>query len=405
MDEPVTKRRPMIDMEEFERRLRRQSSGNQTDDDPLAELARLISGQQDSFQSATEPQSQSSAEVRQDTWESGECKRPDWMERFFGGDLASVEARLADARPQVTTADLGAGAPIKGREEPAAQKRLTGGDFGSIEAGLLGETEQIAVATSSPKAQEPEGREPDALQSLSDDKMACQDSGIVNEKIASRRSLNIMIMAAIIIVGMVGIWASFSYRSGASPPPEIATISANRPAKSQLEKTNRSDVPTPDASILATAPQPSPGTVVDNVEQPVDPLQPRETVPAAGIAASPEQIETQVEPSSQTAPIESEKMNTTSVERDDALLSSDVPLSSDMPPRATAKIVPLPLPRPAAMTKASTPRTAARATKPKRPASTVAAQPMPATDSQSGARVPDALGDLLRGLFGNVREP
>jgi hypothetical protein len=67
--------------------------------------------------------------------------------------------------------------------------------------------------------------------------------------------------------------------------------------------------------------------------------------------------------------------------------------------------VPLPLPRPAAMTKASTPRTAARATKPKRPASTVAAQPMPATDSQSGAREPDALGDLLRGLFGNVREP
>ena len=33
-------RRPMVDMDEFERRLRRQSSGNQTDDDPLAE-ARL----------------------------------------------------------------------------------------------------------------------------------------------------------------------------------------------------------------------------------------------------------------------------------------------------------------------------------------------------------------------------
>ena len=45
MDEPVTKRRPMIDMEEFERRLRRQSSGNQTEDDPLAELTRLVSGQ------------------------------------------------------------------------------------------------------------------------------------------------------------------------------------------------------------------------------------------------------------------------------------------------------------------------------------------------------------------------
>jgi len=387
MDEPVTKRRPLIDMEEFERRLRRQSSGNQTDDDPLAELARLISGQQDSFQRVTEPQSQSSEDVRQDTWESGERKRPDGMERFIGGDLASVEARLADARPQETT-----GAPITGREEPVAQKRLTGGDFGSIE----GETPQIAVATSSPKAQEPEGRELDAT---------CQDSGNVHEEITSRRSLYIMIMAAIIIVGMVGIGASFSYRSGASPPPEIAIISENEPAKPQLEKTNRSDVP--DASVLGVAPQPSPGTVVNNVERLVDPLQPRETMPAAGIAASPEQIETQVGPSSQTAPIELEKMNTASVERHDPLLSSD------MPPRGTAKIVPLPVPRPAAVAKALTPKTAA--TKPKRPASTVAAShcrprtPKPECVSLTRWEIYCAVYAVylatLENRVGNVREP
>jgi pimeloyl-ACP methyl ester carboxylesterase len=180
-----------------------------------------------------------------------------------------------------------------------------------------------------------------------------------NEEITSRRSLYIMIMAAIIIVGMVGIGASFGYRSSASPPPEIATISENGLAKPQPEKTNRSDVPTPDASILGAAPQPSPGTAVNNVGQPVDPLQPRETMPAAGIAASPEQIETQVEPSSQTAPIEPEKMNTASVERHDALLSTE------MPPRATAKIVPLPVPRPAAVAKALTPKTAARVAMPR----------------------------------------
>jgi hypothetical protein len=33
-----------------------------------------------------------------------------------------------------------------------------------------------------------------------------------------------MIMAAIIIVSIVGIGASVGYRSEASPPPEIATI-------------------------------------------------------------------------------------------------------------------------------------------------------------------------------------
>jgi len=338
MHEPGTKRHPMIDMEEFERRLR-QSSGNQTDDDPLAELTRLISGQRDLVQRVAEPQGQSSTEARQG-------------------------------------------------------------------------------ATSSPEAQETEAQEPEALQSLDDDKMACQDSGTVKKKIASRRSLYIMIMATIIIVGMVGIGASFGYRNGASPPPEIATISENGPAKPQLEKTSRSDVPTPDTSILGAAPQPSPVTVVNNVEEPGDPLQPRETMPTAGSAASPEQIETRIEPSSQTAPIAPEKMNTASVERHDALLSSDMPL------RATAKIVPLPVPRPAAVAKASAPKTAARVAmprsgvgatfrrdqigntaKPKRPASTVTAQPMQAADSQGRGREPDPLGELLRGLFGNVREP
>jgi len=312
MHEPGTKRHPMIDMEEFERRLR-QSSGTQTEDDPLAELTRLISGQRDLVQRVAEPQGQSSTEARQG-------------------------------------------------------------------------------ATSSPEAQETEAQEPDALQSLDDDKMACRDSGTVNEKI-SRRSLYIMIMAPIITVGMIGIGASVGYRSGASPPPEIATISEDGPAKPQLEKTNRSDVPTPDASIPGAAPQPSPGTGVNDVAQRVEP-QPRQTMTTAGIAASPEQIETQVEPSSQMAPIQPEKMNSASVERHDALISSD------MPPRAIAKIVPLPVPRPAAAVKASTPKTAARVAVPR---SGVGAEFR--RDEQAGGREPDALGDLLRGLFGNVREP
>jgi hypothetical protein len=121
MHETGTKRHPMIDMEEFERRLR-QSSGNQTDDDPLAELTRLISGQRDLVQRVAEPQGQSSTEARQG-------------------------------------------------------------------------------ATSSSGAQETEAQEPDALQSLDDDNTACQGPGTVNEEIVPRRSLYIMIVAAIIIVG------------------------------------------------------------------------------------------------------------------------------------------------------------------------------------------------------------
>jgi hypothetical protein len=161
MHEPGTKRHPMIDMEEFERRLR-QSSGNQTDDDPLAELTRLISGQWDLVQRVAEPEGQSSTEARQGV-------------------------------------------------------------------------------TSSPEAQETEAQEPDALQSLDDDKMACQDSGTVNEKI-SRRSLYILIMVPIITVGMIGIGASVGNRSGASPPPEIATISEDGPAK-QTARTSQPRTP------------------------------------------------------------------------------------------------------------------------------------------------------------------
>jgi hypothetical protein len=215
--------------------------------------------------------------------------------------------------------------------------------------------------------------------------MAGQDSGTVKEEIASRRSLYVTIMAAISIVGMVGIGASLRFSSGASLPPEIPTISENAPAEPQLEKTNRSDVPPPDASTLGVAPQPTPVAAVNNVAPPVDP-QPQEAPSAAETAAPPEQVETQVEPSRQRAPLEPEKMNTASVERYDA-----------------AKIVPLPVPRPSALAKASTPETAARVAmprsgvrakfrrgqplavantaKPKRPASPVTAQPMPITST------------------------
>jgi hypothetical protein len=315
MDEPLTKRHPMIDMAEFERRLC-QSSGNQTNDDPLAELARVISGQKEPLKRVAEPQSQNLTEARQ-------------------------------------------------------------------------------VTAPSPEAQKTEAQEPDALQSLDGGRMACQDSGTVKAEIASRRSLYVMILAAIAIVGVAGIGASLRFRSGALVPPEIATISEDGPAKPQFGKTNRSDVPNPNTSILDTAPQPSPVTAVNNVEQPVDPSQPRETVPAAEVAASPEQIETQVQPPSQPASIEPEKMNTASIEQHDAI-SSDAP-------RAKPKIVPLPVPRPAALAKAPAPETAARVAmprsgvrdkfrrgqplavantaKPKRPASPVTAQPIAVTSA------------------------
>jgi hypothetical protein len=375
--EPVTKQHPVIDLEEFEKRLR----------GPLAELARLIDGQQDSVQSVAEPQGQFSTEARQDISESVEPKRPGAMEHLIGGDLASIGRAKAD----------------------------------SIEAELLGATRSAAATPS--EAKELETPESYGLLNVAGDTTACQDFPTLNEEIRSRRPL--YIMAAIAFVGMVGIGASLGFRSGVSRPPEIAPISENGSAKRQLEATNRSGVPSPDSSIPGAAPQPSPGAVVNNATQPLEPLQLRETMPAivaedasstlrpdnelaaktATIAAPPERIETPVDPASQTVPIDPKKMNTAAVGQNDEILSSEAP------PRSAAKIVPMPVPRPGAVAKASAPKTAARvatpkpAAKPKRGTSTVTAQPMQQATSQGGGREPDPLGDLLRGLFGNVPEP
>ena len=334
MNTPDTKRHPMINLEEFERR-RRQSSGNQTDDDLFAELARVISGQKEPVQRVAEPQSQSPTEARQEATSLPEAHKTEAEDR----DRVVQTATKLGLEP-IFEADLD----------------LEGNAYGYRPS-------------------------PDALQSLDNDKIACRGSdkiacrgsGAGNGKIAPRRSLYIMIVAAIIVAGIIGVGVSVGYRSSASPPPEIALLSENGPAEPQ--QTNRLDVPTPDTSILRRAPQPSP-TAVNNVEQALDTSQPRETVAAAEVAASPEQIETQVQPPSPTAIIEPEKMNTAPVEQHDAI-------SSDIPPRAKPKIVPLPVPRPA---EAPGPKTAARVkigntAKPRRPESTARVQPMPITST------------------------
>ncbi|TAL81761.1 MAG: hypothetical protein EPN75_03700, partial [Beijerinckiaceae bacterium] len=50
MSEPVAKQRPMINLDEFERRLKRPATSPQGGDDPLAELARLVGNEQDPYQ-------------------------------------------------------------------------------------------------------------------------------------------------------------------------------------------------------------------------------------------------------------------------------------------------------------------------------------------------------------------
>ena len=99
MSEPVTKQRPTVDLDAFERRLR--DSVHSHEDDPLAELARLVGDRHDPYGDvfAREAAAQPAA---------------------YGADLQGHERR-----------EPGFG------EQPPVSPRLSG-DFAAIEAGLRG---------------------------------------------------------------------------------------------------------------------------------------------------------------------------------------------------------------------------------------------------------------------------
>ena len=97
MSDVFTKRRPMIDLDEFERRLCGPCSTDQKDGDPLAELLRIIriiGDKDESHKTDFEPKTQLSATARQDAREPGELNQPDAQVRLVGGDFAAIEAGL-----------------------------------------------------------------------------------------------------------------------------------------------------------------------------------------------------------------------------------------------------------------------------------------------------------------------
>ncbi len=239
MNEPIVKRRPMIDLEEFERRLRKPLAANQGDDDPLAELARFVGEQEDPYRTVFDP-----------------------LTRRPAGTLRSGP-------------DHGEG------EERGAREPLIRGDFAAIEAGLLGAARHESGENHS-GSEELDGCEEaeDAEQWRYEDTMAgSREAGPHFEEIRSRRPL--YVMAAMIAAGVVGIGASFAFKDAVSHQDEIATIrAADGPAKVHPETVAGTGIPDQDASILGGSPQQPPAAVVNNVEQPAD-LSTQANVPEA----------------------------------------------------------------------------------------------------------------------------
>jgi hypothetical protein len=375
MSDVFTKRRPMIDLDEFESRLCRPRSPDEKDDDPLAELLRVIGGKDESHETDFEPNTQLLARARQDAGEPGELNQPDAQVRLVGGDFAAIEAGLLGKKqPQAAILPEAERSTVE-YERPNARAPLISGDFAAIEAGLLGAPRERATATVS------ETDMSNAFSSVDigsqrflhqDNQPVSRHAGVADGQNRSRRPLYVMV--AIVIVAMAGVAVSFGLKSRASGPPEIASFKAESgAAKQQTEATSSADVPAQEAAILSKPPEPSPTALVNGTDRTLDLPQVEEKTLLAethaqidnrppALPSAPAQAQTPAEPLSMAAPIESGKMKTDVVRPDGTLPPNGTP------PQATINEALLPAPQSPAAAEAPRAKAVGRVAKPLKPA-------------------------------------
>jgi hypothetical protein len=364
MSEPVVKRRPMIDLDEFERRLRQPPPASKSAEDPLAELARLVGGQDDPYKA------------------------------MFGAE-----------RPFPTVSrgsDTARGSDIYGREddEPARAAREPAAAFPdpSFEAAARLDSEVARDSRPLDRAAEIGSPQPQWPAENYGDTSYPQD--YAGEEPHSRRRL--YLMAAVIVIGMAGIGASFVMKGARTGPQEIATIKAPEgPVKVAVEQPGATSATGAEVTVLERSQQGQRVGLVDTREQPVDLSQIKERATrvvgldgrpesergkgasgAVHVPVPPPPAQLQAAPAQDAStgaavPIEPRKVKTVSVRPDGSIVAS--------PPPSRAADVPLPSRRPATpvapVAKAATPKIAER----------VSTTPKPvAAESQQIAAVAEA---------------
>ena len=95
MSDVVTKRRPMIDLDEFEKRLSQPFSSDQKNGDPLAELLRIIG---DKIEPQFEPAADLLVKTPGDAGEPCTPKQMDVQIRAIASDFPAIEAGLLGAK-------------------------------------------------------------------------------------------------------------------------------------------------------------------------------------------------------------------------------------------------------------------------------------------------------------------
>jgi len=357
MNDVITKRRPMIDLDEFERRLGRPCATDQRDGDPLAELLRIIGDKDEPHKTDLEPKTQLSAMARPDIGETGEWKQPDAQAHLVGGNFAAIEAGLLGTKqPDAVTLRDAERSTVENKR-PKPRVPLLGGDFAAIEAALLGALREQTTTTVS------EANITNAFPSVDlgsegrlyqHDQPASRHTGVAGGQIKSRRAPYVVV--AILIVGMTGVAVSFGLNSRLSGPPDIASIKAdNGPDKPQTEAMSSADVPAQDTAILSEPPEPSPLALDNGTKRTSD-------LPQAEEKSLPTEFHAELDNGPPAAPV------TSAAERTLAEPLGTPVQSIDTPQQANIDGAPLPAPQSPAAAKAPTPKAAGHVAKPLKPA-------------------------------------
>ena len=233
MSETVARHRPSIDLDDFERRMRQSTApqspahpqGAPYEDDPLAELARLVGEQHDPY-----------------------------------GD---VFAREAVAQP----------AHMDDRREPAFGR---GVDFAAIEAGLRGalsaHPDELGHHDHHSHGQHGHDQHGYVEPTFEHDPYAeaSQDWQNAAPRAQGKSRRPIYAMIATIAVGVIGIGVAFAFKGTSSSPREIKTImAAAGPTKIQPPDDASADDASQTAGGIGKA-QPAPTKLASGEEQPVD---------------------------------------------------------------------------------------------------------------------------------------
>ena len=228
MSEIVARQRPPIDLDDFQRRMRAPRQPQCPEEDPLAELARLVGEQHDPY-----------------------------------GDVFAQEATARHAQNDVEN-------PL-GRREPAFEgvaPRFSA-DFAAIEAGLRGTHSPHLEPAEANTANYSDGSGDQGGHSYAgqgNEDWLRQGRSTSQPAMHSRRP--VYAMAATIVVCMIGIGFAFAYKGRASSPSEIKTITAaSGPTKVQPPADATPDQADQDGAAPGQA---APTKLVSRDEQPID---------------------------------------------------------------------------------------------------------------------------------------